>query len=239
MTGDGSEGFKRAAAESAVGLLRSGMSVGLGAGSTTRFALLRLAQGVASGRLRDVVAVPCSRKVAEEAGQLGIRLGTLDEHPSLDATIDGADEVDPRLDLIKGAGGALLHEKILHQASRRVLIIIDDSKRSPGLGTRSSLPVEVVTFGWAAQKSYLESLGAGVRLRLDEKGDPFRTEEGNLILDCRFKGIGDPRGLARALEGRAGIVEHGLFLNTATEVLVGSRDGVRRLSRADLGGGDG
>jgi ribose 5-phosphate isomerase A len=224
--------LKRAAAERAVDDLQSGMTVGLGAGSTARFAIRRLAELIAAGRLTDIVGIPCSRQVSEEAARLGIELGTLDEHPAVDTTIDGADEVDPDLNLIKGAGGALLHEKMVEQASRRVIIVVDASKRSPVLGSRRAVPVEVVEFGWPAQVRYLESLGARVQRRLTGGGAPFRTDEGHLILDCAFGPIGRPRELAALLEARAGVVEHGLFLGIATDVLVGTSDGVRHLSRA-------
>jgi ribose 5-phosphate isomerase A len=223
--------FKRAAGERAVDFLKSGMTVGLGAGSTAAFALRRLGELVAAGTLADIVAVPCSRQVAQEAARAGLTLGTLDDHPTIDTTIDGADEVDPDLNLIKGAGGALLHEKMVEQASRRVIIAVDASKPSPLLGSRHAVPVEVVEFGWPGQGRYLESLGARVQLRLDEAGVPFRTDEGHLILDCTFGPLERPDALAALLDARAGIVEHGLFLGIATDVLVGTADGVRHLSR--------
>lgn len=220
-----------AAAERAVDYLQSGMTIGLGAGSTARFGIRRLAELIASAQLTDIVGIPCSRKVAEEADRLGIELSTLGQHPVIDTTIDGADEVDPDLNLIKGAGGALLHEKMVEQASRRVIIVVDSSKPSPILGSRRAVPIEVVEFGWRAQARYIESHGARVELRLNEEGTPFRTDEGHLILDCTFGLIEQPRELAALLEARAGIVEHGLFLGIATDVLVGESDGVRHLSR--------
>lgn len=223
---------KRAAAERAVQHVRSGMVVGLGAGSTAIFAIARIAERVAAGDLVDLVGVPCSREVGDEAARLGIRLGTLDEHPVVDLTIDGADEVDPNLDLIKGAGGALLHEKMVEQASRRVLIVVDASKRSPVLGSRRALPVEVVAFGWRSQLRYLESLGARVELRSAAKA-PYRTDEGHLILDCTFGPIEHPADLAALLGARAGIVEHGLFLGIATELFIGLPDGVAHQVRRD------
>ena len=220
-----------AAAERAVDYLQSGMTVGLGAGSTAGFAIRRLADLLAEARLTDIVGIPCSRQVAEEAVRLGIELSSLDDHPAIDTTIDGADEVDPELNLIKGAGGALLHEKMVAQASRRVIIVVDASKPSPILGSRRAVPVEVVEFGWRAQSRYLESIGARVQLRLNEVAAPFRTDEGHLILDCAFGPIRQPSDLAALLEARAGIVEHGLFLHIATDVLIGTNDGVRHLSR--------
>jgi ribose 5-phosphate isomerase A len=227
--------LKGAAAERAVEFLQSGMTVGLGAGSTARFAMRRLAQRIAESRLTDIVGVPCARQVALEAAQLGIAVSSLDEHPAIDATIDGADEVDPDLNLIKGAGGALLHEKMIAQASRRVIIVVDASKLSPKLGSRRAVPVEIVEHGHRAQARYLESIGAEVALRLDAGGAPFRTDEGHLIVDCTFGPIVQPRKLATLLEARAGIVEHGLFLGIATDVLVGTNDGVQHLSQSARG----
>ncbi|MBC7219879.1 ribose-5-phosphate isomerase RpiA [Candidatus Bipolaricaulota bacterium] len=223
--------FKREAAEGAVELVRSGMVLGLGHGTTARFALLKLAELLRSGLLRDVVGVPCSTQVEAEARELGIPLTTLDEHPVLDLTIDGADEVDPTLNLIKGGGGALLREKIVAQASRREVIVVDEGKLSPALGTRCALPVEVVPFGWTAQARYLESLGAEVALRRTPDGSLFRTDQGNFVLDCRFGPIADPHRLARELDGRAGIVAHGLFLGLATDLFVAGPSGVRHRQR--------
>jgi ribose 5-phosphate isomerase A len=222
---------KRAAADRAVAHVRSGMVIGLGAGSTAIFAIARVAERIAERYLGDITGVPCSREVGEAAARLGIRVGTLDEHSVIDLTIDGADEVDPGLDLIKGAGGALLHEKMVHQVSRRVMIVVDASKPSPVLGSLRAVPVEVVEFGWRAQLRYLESLGARVQLRADGAASPYRTDEGHLILDCAFGPIEDPGDLAALLSVRAGIVEHGLFLGIATDVFIGSDDGVRHLVR--------
>lgn len=223
--------LKREAANRAVNLVRSGMVVGLGHGTTAHYALLALAERLRSGVLQEVVGVPCSRAVEEAARKLGIHLTTLEEHPELDLTIDGADEVDPQLNLIKGGGGALLREKVVAQASRREVIVADEGKLSPVLGTRCPLPVEVVPFGWKTHVRSLEGLGAQVALRQIPAGEPFRTDQGNFVLDCRFGPIRDPRALAEALEGRAGIVAHGLFLDLATDLLVAGPDGVRHLRR--------
>jgi ribose 5-phosphate isomerase A len=227
--------FKRQAAERAVEFVTSGMVVGLGHGSTAIFAVRRIAERLDAGELQDIVGVPCSLHVESEAQQLSIPLGTLDEHPVIDLTIDGADEVDPNLDLIKGGGGALLREKIVAQASRREIIVVDESKLSPALGTHWTVPVEVVPFGWRAQAAYLESLGARPVLRQGQDGAPFETDQGNLILDCNFGPISDPAQLAAQLNRRAGIVEHGLFLELATDVIVASERGIRHLKR-DRGG---
>ena len=228
---------KRAAAEHAAAQVQPGMVVGLGAGTTAAFAVRHIAQRFARGQLSGLVCVPCSNQVAALATSLGLALTTLDDRPLLDLTIDGADEVDPALDLIKGAGGALLHEKMVAQASRREIIAVDGSKLSPRLGSRRPLPVEVVGFGWEAQADYLTSLGAKVLLRTAGAASaaPFRTDEGHLILDCAFGPIDDPARLAARLDARAGVVEHGLFIGLATEVVVAERGQVRQLRPAPTG----
>jgi ribose 5-phosphate isomerase A len=207
------------------------MVVGLGAGSTAMFAVHRIAQLLREGQLQGILGVPCSLEVEEEARRLGIPLTTLEEHPVVDLTIDGADEVDPKLDLIKGGGGALLREKIVAQASQREMIVVDESKLSPALGTRWALPVEVAPFGWRSQQAYIQSLGASVVLRESSDGAPFRTDQGNLILDCSFGPISEPIDLATKLSQRAGVVEHGLFLGLATDVIVASDKAIRHLRR--------
>jgi ribose 5-phosphate isomerase A len=222
--------LKRRAAERAVESIRPGMVVGLGVGSTAIHAVRRIAELVRAGKLRHIVAVPCALQVETEARRLGIPLTTLDDHPRVDLTIDGADEVDPSMNLIKGGGGALLREKIVAQASRREIIVVDESKLSPVLGTKWAVPVEVIPFGWRSQALYLESLGATVVLR-QQDGAPYSTDQGNLILDCNFGTIPDPYALASRLDGRAGIVEHGLFLGLASEVIVAGSGGVRCLTR--------
>jgi len=223
--------LKRRAAEHAVDFVESGMVVGLGHGSTAIFAVRRIAQLLHRGQLRDILGVPCSTEVEEEARRLGIPLTTLEQHPLVDLTIDGADEVDPHLDLIKGGRGALLREKIVAQASRQDIIAVDESKLSPALGTRSPVPVEVIPFGWRSQAAYLESLGARPILRCNSDGTPFKTDQGNLIVDCHFGPISRPAQLAARMSERAGILEHGLFLGLATEVIVASSQGLRHLKR--------
>jgi len=223
--------LKRKAGERAVDFVESSMVVGLGHGSTAVFALRRIAQLLREGQLREIVGVPCSRQVEAEARKLGFPLTTLDEHPVIDLTIDGADEVDPRLNVIKGGGGALLREKIVAQASRREIIVVDESKLSRALGTRWPVPVEVVPFGWRTQSAYLESLGAQPSRRLNEDGTHFKTDQGNFILDSNFGPIPNPDQLAARLNERAGIVEHGLFLELATDVIVAGGEGIRHLRR--------
>ncbi len=218
--------LKRQAAAAAVSLVESSMVVGLGAGSTARMALEILARRLHRGELRDVRGVPCAEQVAADARRLGIPLTTLEEHPTIDLTIDGADEVDPRARLIKGGGGALLREKIVAQASCREVIIVDETKLSPVLGTRWPLPVEVLPFGWRTHLAFLQELGATPTLRTQENGMPFRTDQGNYILDCAFGPIRDPEALAQALAGRAGVVGHGLFLDLVTDLIVATQAGL-------------
>jgi ribose 5-phosphate isomerase A len=222
---------KQEAAARAVELVQSGMVVGLGAGSTAAYATQRIASLLKQGVLRNIVGIPCSKEVEAAARQLGIPITTLEEHPFIDVTIDGADEVDPDLNLIKGGGGALLHEKIVAQASRREVIIVDASKPSPRLGTQWPLPVEVVTFGWGSQRRFLEDLGARVTVRQVPGGEFFRTDEGHFILDAAFGPIADPHALARQLDARTGIVEYGLFLDIATDLLVATNDAVEHHTR--------
>jgi ribose 5-phosphate isomerase A len=223
--------YKRQAAEEAVTFIASGMVVGLGHGSTAIFARRRIAEFLKTGRLKAILGVPCSHLVEQEARLLGIPLTSLEEHPLIDVTIDGADEVDPQLDLIKGAGGALLREKIVAQASRREIIVIDESKLVSNLGTHKLLPVEVCTFGWRTQAEYLQSLGARVEVRKEGDGGFVHTDQGNLILDCAFGPINQPAALAALLDARSGIVGHGLFLGLATDVICAGPEGIRHLRR--------
>ena len=223
--------YKQQAAEGAIGFIRSGMVVGLGTGSTAIFATRRIARLVLDGQMKDIVGFATSKAVWEEARQLGIPM-MADEMPQpIDLTIDGADEVDLDLNLIKGGGGALLREKIVAQASRRVIIVADDSKLSPRLGTHHAVPVEVLSFGWRSQVRYLSSLGSQVHVRQNADGSQFVTDSGNMILDCNFGPIANPVELAASLSTRAGIVEHGLFLKLATDLIIAGKDGIRHLTR--------
>jgi ribose 5-phosphate isomerase A len=225
------QNLKEQAAERAVKFVKPGMVIGLGHGTTTIFAVRRIAELLQAGDLKNILGVPCSIQVEKEAQHVGIPLTTLEKHPVIDLTIDGADEVDPNLDLIKGGGGALLREKIVAQASRREIIVVDESKLSPALGTRWAVPVEVVPFGWRTQALYLESLGADVKLRQDGNRKTFTTDQGNLILDCQFGPLLQPAELAAKLNARTGIVEHGLFLGLATDLIVAGAEGVRHIER--------
>lgn len=224
--------FKKQAAEAAVDLVRSGMVLGLGHGSTVQFALEALAAKLRTGELKDITAIPSSNQTEAEAQLLGIPLSDLSEHTSIDLTIDGADEVDPQLNLIKGGGGALMREKIVAQASRREIIIVDEGKLSDVLGTKHALPVEVAAFGWQRQRDFVADLGAQVTLRLDAKGQPALSDQGNYLLDCAFGPIPDSVALARTLEARSGILEHGLFIGLASDVIVAGAGGLRHLKAA-------
>ncbi|EPX60518.1 Ribose 5-phosphate isomerase A [Cystobacter fuscus DSM 2262] len=217
---------KREAAERAVESIQPGMVVGLGTGSTAAHVVHRLAALRSEGKLLDVKGVPTSRRTEALAESLGVPLTTLEAHPVLDLCIDGADEVDPALRLIKGGGGALLREKIVAQASRRLIIVVDEGKLSPRLGTRWAVPVEVVPFGWRSQALYLEGLGARVTQRLGPEGSPFVTDQGHFILDCAWGALEDPEALAARLQARAGLVEHGLFLGMTSELIVAGSRGV-------------
>jgi ribose 5-phosphate isomerase A len=220
---------KQRAAEAALSYLRDGMRIGIGTGSTADYFIEALGSALKSGKLRDIVGVPTSRQSERRAGELGIPLATLAQCPRLDVTVDGADEIDPNLDLIKGLGGALLREKIVAQNSGRLIIIADGGKIVPRLGAHAPLPVEVAVFGHEAQAGFLASLGCKPVLRAgaDQK-QAFVTDNGNYIYDCRFEGgiAGDARELQRKLKERAGVVESGLFLGMAKVTIIGSNDGV-------------
>ncbi len=225
------EAHKEAAALKAVEFVEPGMIVGLGFGSTAIYAVHEIARKLSAGELDGILGVPTALSVKQEALKLGIPLTTLDDNPKVDLTIDGADEVDPQLDLIKGGGGALLREKIVAQASQREIIVVDESKLSDNLGTKFALPVEVSSFGWAPEAAYLESLGASVSRRLDQGGEPVVTDQGNWIIDAKFGAIDDAGALSDQLDRRAGVAAHGLFLGLATDLIVGGEDGVRHVRR--------
>jgi ribose 5-phosphate isomerase A len=220
---------KQRAAEAAIGELKSGHVVGLGTGSTADFFLRALSAALRDGRLRDIRGVPTSKQSERRANELGIPLVGFDTITRIDVTVDGADEVGPKLSLIKGLGGALLREKIVAQSSDRMIIIADSSKVVPALGSKGPLPVEVTAFGHEAHERFLRELGATPRLRMEGPGKPFVTDNTNLIFDCSFGPIDDPIGLDLALCKRAGIVGSGLFLGIATLALIANGDHVERL----------
>ena len=223
--------LKKIAGEKAVEYVESGMVVGLGYGSTAIHALRLIGELIRQGELKGIQAVPTADLIADEARKVKIPLTSLEDHPRIDVTIDGADEVAPDLNLIKGGGGALLREKIVAQATSLYIIVVDEQKLSPVLGTNFDLPVEIIPFGWRPLEEYLRSLGAEPKLRTITDGTPFVTDSGNHILDCHFGTIDDPYALSAELKSRAGIVEHGLFLDLADEVIIAAGDGIRSLKR--------
>lgn len=220
--------LKQQAGVYAADLVQPGMIVGLGTGSTAIHATRRIARRLTTGELRKIRAIPTSRATEAAAIELRIPLVGFADCQRIDMTIDGADEIDPALNLIKGGGGALLREKIVAQSTDRFVIVVDESKLSPRLGSLFAVPVEVVEFGWQAQARFLQSLGANVIMRRNG-GAPYRTDQGNLILDCDFGPIADAGALASELHARAGIVEHGLFIAMAQQVVVAGAAGIRVL----------
>ncbi len=219
---------KRRAALGSLEYLRSGMTLGLGTGSTAAVMIELLGERVRAGF--EVRGVATSEVTGQLAARHGVPVISLAQAGQLDLTIDGADEVDGELFLIKGGGGALLREKIVASLSRQVIVIVDASKRVDRLG-RFPLPVEVVPFAAQALVPRLAAFGCVTRLRGVGNGDPFLTDEGNHIVDCSFASIADPRALAQALNAMPGVVEHGLFIDMADRVIVGTADGVEELRR--------
>jgi ribose 5-phosphate isomerase A len=220
--------LKQRAADAAVALVTDGMILGLGTGSTAKLAVDTIGKRVADG-LR-IIGIPTSEFTGEQARSLGIPISTLDDHPEIDLTIDGADEVElGTLNLIKGRGGALLREKIVASASKQLVIIVDESKLVQKLGSHFAVPVEVVPFGWDSAARKLAELGAKVTLRAGSDGKPFVTDGGHYIVDCAFGPIASPSKLEQELNSIVGVVEHGLFLGMATRVIVAGQDGIRVL----------
>jgi ribose 5-phosphate isomerase A len=218
---------KEAAARASLRFVKDGQVVGLGTGSTAAYFIRLLGEQVKNGlRIRGI---PSSDRSRQQAASLGIPLTTLDECPEIDVTVDGADEVDPQLRLIKGGGGALLREKIVASATKQLVIVADATKRVPVLG-RFPLPVEVIKFAEAVVVKKIEGLGADVRLR-EADGKPYLTDENNHILDCQFGQIPDADGLARQLSDMPGVVEHGLFIGMASVVLVANGSEIVELRR--------
>jgi ribose 5-phosphate isomerase A len=217
---------KEAAGRAAAKLVRDGDIVGLGTGSTAYFAVVALGERVKAGL--KIVGIPTSLKTGDLARQLGIPLTTLDEHPQIDITLDGADEVDPKLNLIKGGGGALLREKVIATASKKMVVVADSSKVVSVLG-KFPLPVEVISFARTVVENKIVALGASPKLRTQTDGSPYLTDNGNQILDCSFGKIADPAALALILSDTPGIVEHGLFIGLAKVALVGRGDRVEEL----------
>jgi ribose 5-phosphate isomerase A len=219
---------KEAAARASLRFVRDGNIVGLGTGSTAAFAVRMVGERIKAGL--KIRGIPTSAQTKDLAASVGIPLTTLDEFQQIDVTIDGTDEFDPQLRLIKGGGGALLREKIIASASRQVVIIADSSKQVAVLG-KFPLPVEVIPFAQPLVAKRIAALGAGVKLRQDAKGNPFVTDEGHHILDCSFGQIPDPPALARKLSDIPGVVEHGLFVDLASVVLMAKGETITEFRR--------
>lgn len=217
---------KTLAAREALKLVKSGMTLGLGSGSTATLFIHELGAAIACGDLKEIVGIPTSKASEQLARSLEIPIVDFSTHAGVDLAIDGADEVDPQLNLIKGLGGALLREKIVEQTAKTMVIIVDESKIVSKLGTKGPLPVEITPFALDQHKRFLESLGSTPVLRVESDGKPFVTDNHNYIFHCTFaRGIDDPAALARKLADRAGIVEHGIFLNMASSVIIASSNG--------------
>lgn len=225
--------YKKQAAEHAATYIRSGMVVGLGTGSTAVHLVRALGRMLADGSLTNIIAIPTSEATATQAKNLSIPLTTLNDHPHIDLTIDGADEVDPHLNLIKGLGGALLREKIVAAASAQSIIIGDSSKQVPRLGSIAPVPVEVIPFARKTVINYLTRINTNPVLRPDKTNpsQPYITDEGNIIIDCHTGPIADPHALAQAIHQQPGVVEHGIFLQLTTRAIFAGEDGIIERSR--------
>lgn len=236
-------GLKRQAAEYALRYVQNGMVLGLGSGSTTTHFVRLLGERLKSGGLQEIQGVPTSRETASLAEELGIPLTNLGEHPQLDLAVDGADEVDPQLNLIKGLGQALLREKIIEIHCAEFVVIVDESKRVPRLGASVPLPVEILPFEWEAHVRWLNTQGCRAALWREPDGSPVVTDNGNYLARCWFEsgassgsgaelaGIPDPYALAQALAARPGILEHGLFLDMTSRVVVATPGGIEIMER--------
>lgn len=232
--------YKEAAAIRALEYVKNGMVLGLGTGSTTAFFIDHLGKKLETGELNSISGVPTSENSAIRARQLGIPLTTLADHPFLDLAVDGADEVDPQLNLIKGLGRALLREKVVEVHAKKFVVIVDDSKLVPRLGMHIPLPVEILPFEHEAHLRWLGSLGCRAELWLEKDGSPVVTDNGNYLARCWFQkdqkseeltGIEDPYYLANLLSIRPGIIEHGLFLGMADQVIVAGNQGLSIIER--------
>ncbi len=217
------EHLKKIAAEKATEEIQEDMVVGLGTGSTVYFALLKIGSMVRDGL--NIIGIPTSSGTEKIAKEQDIPLSTLATHPTIELTIDGADEVDEHLNLIKGGGAALVREKIIANASKRIVIVVDESKVSRVLGTSFALPVEIVKFGWEATKRVVDKICGQSELR-GGIHNPLMTDNGNYILDCHFDGITDPEKIELQLNNIPGVVENGIFVNRADRVIIGTMNGI-------------
>ncbi|MGB8841613.1 MAG: ribose-5-phosphate isomerase RpiA [Aliidongia sp.] len=227
--------LKRIAAEKAVEFVEDGMVLGLGTGSTAALAVDAIGRRVQAGL--QVVAIPTSEATAAQASRLGIPLVDFADHETIDLTIDGADAVDrATLDLVKGLGGALLREKLVAAISKRMIVIVDESKLAGAFGTRCPVPVEVVRFGWPTTSRRLAKLGCTPVLRRNVAGEPVVTDGGNYVLDCAFGAITDGAGLAMRIKQQIGVIESGLFIGLATDIIVAASGGIEIIRRSGQAG---
>ena len=220
------EHLKKIAAEKATEEIQNGTVIGLGTGSTVYYALLKLGEMVRNGL--NIIGVPTSANTEKIATEQGITLSTLADHPTIELTIDGADEVDPHLNLIKGGGAALVREKIIANASKRIIIVVDETKVSKVLGTSFALPVEIVQFGWEATQRLVNQICGKSHLR-GGIHNPLITDNGNYILDCHFEGIPEPEKVEILLNNIPGVVENGIFVKRADKVIIGTTNGIKYL----------
>jgi ribose 5-phosphate isomerase A len=218
--------LKRRAAEAALGQVADGMVLGLGSGSTAEAFVAALGARIAAGELRDICGVATSERTTVLAQRVGVPLTTLERQPQLDLAIDGADEVDPLLTLIKGRGGALLREKVVGASAAQFIVIVDGSKLVTRLGQRTALPVELVAFATPLVMRRLQQLGGNPALRRHADGSPFITDEGHVILDTQFAAIDAPDALASQIAAIPGVAAHGLFVGLASAAIVASHDGI-------------
>ena len=225
------ENFKKLAAEKAIEEVKSGMIVGLGSGSTVFYAIHKLAEEIRTGSLINIFCLASSIHTEKLANKLNIPLISFHDKQEIDLTIDGADEVDKYLNLIKGGGAAHLREKILAQASKKFIVVVDESKMSNKLGEKWAVPIEVVKFAYPVIEKYIDSINGKPDLRRYENGTPVVTDEGNYIIDGNFGIIRNPFELAEKLESKAGIVEHGLFLRLTSKVIIAGKEGIKILER--------
>ncbi len=216
------EQLKKMAGEKAAERIKDGMIIGLGTGSTVKYTVLRIGEMVKDGL--EIIGIPTSRATEQLASRIGIPLGDINEYQEIDLTIDGADQVDSELNLIKGGGGALLREKMVAHASKYEIIVVDERKICNVLGS-FPLPVEIVKFGYQRTISVLEKLGCRASLR-HRDGEIYVTDNGNYIVDCKFEEIRDPQTLEREIDEIPGVVEIGLFVNLADEIIIGRKDGI-------------
>jgi len=224
--------LKKEAAKKALTFVENNMVLGLGSGSTMAYFVDLLGEKVSAGELNNILCVPTSKETEKRARKWGLAITTLAKHPQLDLAVDGADEVDPALNLIKGLGRALLREKIVEIHAKRFIVIVDESKMVARLGTRDALPVEILPFEAESHIRWLNSLGCRAELWLEEDKSPAVTDNGNYLARCYFdEGISDAYALAQALSTRPGIIEHGLFLDMATEIIIAKEDGIAFLER--------